>query len=244
MRRYIAAVKAQYRPQSNVYLRALRDGSFGREDFVETQVQFLSAVAFFSRPMAVLAGRLPRPEARLELLHSILEEHGEKGDSGLSHEDTFLTLLYRLGVDPASVDERALWPEVRTFNTALAGLCTLDDTLTALACLGMIEDLFDAIAPAIANAIVDRGFLRRDELVHYTAAEREQRSHAESFYEKLEGPYAVNARYAYMVEQGLDLGAYLLTNLYEGLYRARDRRATRKVRGPHSTATGWEFEPA
>jgi hypothetical protein len=34
----------------------LADGSFDREDFVETQIQFFFAVVFFSRPMMALAG--------------------------------------------------------------------------------------------------------------------------------------------------------------------------------------------
>ena len=68
MKQYIADLKRRLRPSDNPYLAALRDGSFDRDDFLETQIQFLFAVVFFSRPMAALAGRLPRPELRLALL--------------------------------------------------------------------------------------------------------------------------------------------------------------------------------
>ena len=44
----------------NPYFAALNDGSFEKDDFVETQVQFYFAVDFFSRPMAAVAARIPR----------------------------------------------------------------------------------------------------------------------------------------------------------------------------------------
>ena len=47
MRRFIADLKARLRPLDNVYLRSLRDGALNRDDFIETQVQFLFAVVFF-----------------------------------------------------------------------------------------------------------------------------------------------------------------------------------------------------
>ena len=75
LRREIERLKQRFTPANNDYLRALADGSFSREDFIETQIQFLFAVVFFSRPMEVLAGRLPRPEMRLSLLRNVSDEH-------------------------------------------------------------------------------------------------------------------------------------------------------------------------
>src|SRR5581483_11575602 len=106
MRSFIAALKKRLAPLENPYFRALRDGSMTREDFVETQVQFLNAVAFFSRPMAVLAARLPKADMRLDLLENVGDEHGH-GDLRFSHERTFLALLDRLGVNADEADRRA-----------------------------------------------------------------------------------------------------------------------------------------
>ena len=69
--RYLSTADVEALLDPQAVLAALADGSFSREDFVETQVQFLFAVVFFSRPMAVLAGRLPRPEQRLSLLENV-----------------------------------------------------------------------------------------------------------------------------------------------------------------------------
>lgn len=241
MRDYIAALKARCAVDQNPYFTALRDGSFSREDFVETQVQFLFAVVFFSRPMAVLAGRLPRPEQRLALLENVSDEHGE-GNLSLSHERTFLALLARLGVSPEDVDARALWPEVRAFNTVLGGVCMADDTYTGLATLGIIEDLFAGISARLGRAILDRGWLSPGELVHYATHEVLDVSHAEGFYRVIEGPWAAHPRHAYQIAQGLELGAYAFLRMYEDLHRARARRWTRAVRGPHSLADGWHLE--
>jgi pyrroloquinoline quinone (PQQ) biosynthesis protein C len=241
MRDYIASLKQRHGAPNNPYLRALLGGEMAREDFVETQVQFLFAVVFFSRPMAVLAGRLPRPELRLALLENVADEHGE-GNLSVSHERTFLALLARLGVGLDEVERRALWPEVRAFNTTLAGLCMLDDAYTGLAALGVIEDLFAGISSLIGRAIVARGWLREGELVHYKTHEQLDVSHAEGFYKDLDGPYAAHPRHAYQVQQGLELGAYAFLRLYEDLYRARARRWTRAVGGPHSLADGWYLD--
>ncbi len=243
MRAYIADLKRRCAVEENPYFKALEDGTFTREDFIETQVQFLFAVVFFSRPMAVLAGRLPRPEQRLSLLENVRDEHGD-GNLSLSHERTFLTLLARLGVTPDEVDRRALWPEVRAFNTALGGLCMADDGYTGLAALGIVEDLFAGISARLGRGIVARGWLAPGELVHYAAHEVLDVSHAEGFYKVIDGPYAAHPRHAYQVTQGLELGAYVFLRMYEDLYRARARRWHRDVRGPHSLADGWHLEGA
>ena len=241
MRKTIDALKLRHNALENPYLVALRDGSMSREDFVETQIQFLFAVVFFSRPMAALAGRLPRPQMRVPLLDNIRDEHGD-GRLTVCHENTFLELLARLGVARAEIDRRALWPEVRAFNTTLAGLCTLDDALTGLAALGIIEDMFAGISAAIGKGIAARGFLPVDHLVHYTTHESLDVQHAEGFYAGLYESYATHPRLRYEIDQGLELGAYIFMTMYEGLYRARARRWTREVRGPHSVADGWYVE--
>lgn len=240
MRKYLEALKQRTAPLDNTYLRALREGSLSREDFVETQVQFLFAVVFFSRPMAALAARMPRPEMRLALLDNVRDEHGS-GDLSLSHERTFLELLARFDVSREQVERRALWPEVRAFNTLLSGLCMLDDTSTAVAALGVIEDLFSSISADIGRSIVKRGWLKEEQVVHYPTHEELDVEHAEGFYRLVEPLYGVHPRHAYQIEQGLELGAYAFMGLYEGLYRARGRRALREVTGPHSLADGWHL---
>lgn len=241
MRNAIDSIKRRHDVQRNPYLVALVDGSMSREDFVETQIQFLFAVVFFSRPMAALAGRLPRPQMRIPLLENIRDEHGD-GHLTVCHENTFLELLERLGVERNDIDARALWPEVRAFNTTLTGLCSLDDALTGLSALGMIEDMFAGISATIGRGIVARGFLPESMIVHYTTHERLDVQHAEAFYSGLYENYASHPRLRYQIDQGLELGAYIFSTLYEGLYRARSRRVLREVRGPHSLADGWYVE--
>ena len=243
MQDVIDRVKRAHDPALNPYFRSLAGRTFDRDDFRETQIQFLFAVVFFSRPMSILAGRIGRPELRLSLLDNVGDEHGH-GDLSLSHERTFLTLLGRLGVTPAEIDARALWPEVRAFNTTLLGASSLDDTYTALAALGIIEDLFADISARLGRGILDNGWLGPDQIVHYAVHQELDEQHAEGFYGLLRGPYARHPRHAYQITQGLELGAYLFLRLYEDLYRARERRVQREVRGPHSLSDGWYLEEA
>jgi hypothetical protein len=242
MQDYVDGLRQRLAVRQLPYITALHDGSLAREDFVETQIQFFFAVVFFSRPMSALAGRLPRPELRLALFENIADEHGH-GSLRRSHEATFLDLLTRLGSSPADIERRALWPGVRAFNTALAGLCLLDDVPTALAALGMIEDLFAVVSARIGSGIVARGWLPAGEVVHYATHERLDEQHAEAFYRPLRGPYAQHPRARYQIEQGLELGGHLLVELYRHLHDERARRSLRTVAGPHSLADGWQLEP-
>ncbi|MBI3723838.1 iron-containing redox enzyme family protein [bacterium] len=237
MRAYVKDLKKRLRVAENPYLRSLVDGSLSREDFAETQVQFYFAVTFFSRPMAVLAGRLPRADLRLVLLENVGDEHGH-GNLSLSHEQTFLAFLERLGVSTEYVESRAMWPEVRAFNTLLAGLCMLDDTETGLAALGVIEDLFSEISSVIGRALVARGWFTKDKVVHYATHEQLDVEHAEGFYRPLLAAYEKDPRSAYQIQQGLELGSYIFLRMYEDLHRARERRWTRGVGGAHSLAAG------
>jgi pyrroloquinoline quinone (PQQ) biosynthesis protein C len=241
MRDFIADLKTSSQILSNRYVTALADGSLSREDFVETQIQFFFAVVFFSRPMMALAGRLPRAEMRMGILENVYDEHGH-GKLRLSHERTFLSLLARLGVSLDDIELRGLWPCVRQFNTTLAGVCTLDDTFTAIATLGFIEDCFATISAKIGRGIVDRGFLSAEQIRHYTTHQDLDEEHAEGFYRLLREPYAAHPRHRYQIEQGLLLGCHAFNGLYEGLYAARAERMMRPVGGPHSLAEGWYLD--
>ncbi|MFP2925565.1 TenA family transcriptional regulator [Pyxidicoccus sp. 3LG] len=223
LRHHIAGLKAEWNALEWPYLRALRDGSFGREDFVETQLQFFGAVSHFSRPMALLASRLPRPDQRLPLVENVFDEHG-RGDLGHGHEQTFLLLLQRLGADMNRVRRCASWPEVRAFNAALTGVASFDTPLTGFAVFGIIEDLFSGISLELGRGIVSRGWLAASDVAHYPTHATLDEEHAEGFYRQLDGPYGEDARTAEEIEQGIALGGHLFQRLYEDLYRGRGRR--------------------
>src|SRR5437588_12081256 len=80
----------------NPYLQALRDGSMTLEGFRRSQEQFFFAVSFFPRPMAALVGRIPNPKARLDILHNLVEEHGEFNEE-FFHHTTFQRFLRTIG---------------------------------------------------------------------------------------------------------------------------------------------------
>ena len=50
--------------RDNPYFAALRDGSFDRDDFIETQIAFSLQVTFFNRAMLIAASRIGLPERR------------------------------------------------------------------------------------------------------------------------------------------------------------------------------------
>lgn len=209
---------------ANPYFASLNDGSFSRDDFVETQMQFYFAVVFFGRPMAVLAAKIPNARLRVNVLRNVWEEHGE-GHDGESHGSTFLCLLDRLGgIAQADVDARVLWPEVRSFNTMLTGACVNDDYLVGVGVMGMIERMFSEISGWIGAGIVARGWLSPEQLVHYNLHQELDVKHADDFFSVLQEPFARDQASRYLIEQGLRLGAFAFNRFYQDLYAARQRR--------------------
>ena len=81
-----AAILKRINILHNPYLEALADGSMTPECFRRTQEQFFFAVTFFPRPMAALVGRIADPRQRLEILHNLVEEHGEFQEQFFHHD--------------------------------------------------------------------------------------------------------------------------------------------------------------
>jgi len=58
MRDIIDNILQEINYRENPYFVSIRERSFAKDDFVETQIQFFMAVIFFSRPMAALAAKM------------------------------------------------------------------------------------------------------------------------------------------------------------------------------------------
>jgi pyrroloquinoline-quinone synthase len=201
----------------NEYLRALEEGTMTVQGFRRTQEQFYFAVVFYPRPMAALAARLPEPEDRVEVLHNLVEEHGDFRE-GAFHKNTFRAFLESIGSEPGALSKAAVWPELRAFNAALAASCALDEVEAGAACMGIIELAFAGVSSRIGAAALRRGWVPEGKLAHYSLHASLDLRHAEDFFKILEPAWA-DPRRRYYVSQGLELGAYLFNRLYADLHR-------------------------
>src|SRR5687768_9595449 len=160
-----------------------------QEAFRRTQEQFFFAVTFFPRPMAALVGRIPNPRSRLDILHNLVEEHGEFREE-LFHHTTFQTFLRRLGCEPAKSEKLPLWPALRAFNAVLTASCVLDELEVGVGCMGIIEHAFADVSAVIGRGVVDRGWVKAEELVHYATHAQIDERHAEEFFAVVEPCWA------------------------------------------------------
>jgi len=202
----------------NPYLEALQDGSMSLDCFRRTQEQFFFAVTFFPRPMAALVGRISDPRLRLDILHNLVEEHGEFQEQCF-HHTTFQQFLRSIGSHPEKLEGTPLWPALRAFNSVLTAACVLDELEVGVGCMGIIEYAFAGISAAIGGAVVRRGWVEADKLVHYKLHAAIDERHAEEFFAVIE-PHWDDPRRRYFIEQGLELGAYVFDRLYRDLYAA------------------------
>lgn len=202
----------------NPYLEGLTDGSMTRECFRRTQEQFFFAVTFFPRPMAALVGRISDPRQRLDILHNLVEEHGEFQEQ-FFHHTTFQKFLHTLGSHPEKLGSLPVWPALRAFNSVLTASCVLDELEVGVACMGIIEHAFAGISATIGKAVVQRGWVAADRLVHYKLHAEIDERHAEEFFAVIE-PIWDDERRRYYIEQGLEQGAYIFDRLYRDMYVA------------------------
>lgn len=210
------AVLGRCRILDNPYFAALRDGSMPLECFRRTQEQFFFAVTFFPRPMAALVGRIPDPRLRLDVLHNLVEEHGEFQEQSF-HHTTFQQFLRSLGSNPERLKNEPVWPVLRAFNSVLTASCVLDEMEVGVACMGIIEYAFAGISAVIGETVVERGWIPADRLVHYKLHAEIDERHAEEFFAVIE-PNWDDKRRRYFIEQGLELGGYIFDRLYRDLY--------------------------
>lgn len=212
------AILARVKMLHNPYLEALQDGSMTLECFRRTQEQFFFAVTFFPRPMAALVGRIPDPRARLDILHNLVEEHGEFQEQ-FFHHTTFQQFLRTIGNAPEKLEAIPVWPALRAFNSVLTASCVMDELEVGIACMGIIEYAFAGISALIGKAVVQRGWVPADRLVHYKLHAEIDERHAEEFFAVVESLWD-DERRRYYIEQGLELGAYIFDRLYRDMYAA------------------------
>lgn len=200
------------------YVRGAVDGSLSQHDFVQTQLQFFFAVEAYPHFLSVLAARSKSPGSRRVLEENVRDEVGA-GQSAQSHAHTFRGLLEKLGITAAETDATARWACVDAFNAGVREACTTAPEESGLATVAAIEDLFTTISRDLGEAIVNRGWLARDEVVHYNAHERPDRAHADALYRELD--LVTGEAAGTNVTRGLQTGVTLMTDLYAGLLRGR-----------------------
>jgi pyrroloquinoline-quinone synthase len=199
----------------NRYFRLLQSGEMSLESFRRSQQQFYFAVDYFSRPMSALIMRMPSGEERLGILENIVEEHGNF-HLDMFHESTFRQFLHAIGGIGERPDAESMGPAVHAFNATIMSACLSDDVRTGIACLGIIEYAFADISSLIGGAVVLRGWLGEDELVHYKLHKEIDKQHAADFFELLQSDWQTN-RGRLQISRGLRLGAYAFDCLYRDL---------------------------
>jgi len=210
--------------QKNKYFTSLNQERFDKDDFIETQKQFYYAVTFFSRPMGVLAARIPTPQMRLEIVRNFWEEHGE-GNFDKIHQTTFAELLNRMdGTTLEEIESSHLSPYLRVFNTVLVGTCTLEDYRIGIAMMGIIEYMFSDISGMIGRGIIKNGWLTDETIIHYDIHEVLDVKHSKDFFDVIKKDWETSDENKYLIKQGLELGATIFNGLYRDLYESRYKR--------------------
>lgn len=200
----------------NPYFAALSNGQMSKEEFCASQEKFYFAVAYFSRPMAQLISRIPNPHHRLDILHNIVEEHGDFIPDKF-HQTTFQKFLKTLGSDVEKVVCGNSSPAVDAFNTSLMGICCSQPIEMGITCLGIIEYAFAEISAFIGKSLLDRGWIAKEKLVHYNEHADLDKEHANEFFALVEDD-CEKPEIRKHITAGLELGAYIFDRLYRDLH--------------------------
>ena len=206
----------------NSYFSGLASGEMDLECFRLTQEQFFFAVTFFPRPMAALVAKIPDPKMRLDILHNVVEEHGEFNVDEF-HHTTFQRFLKSIGSDVSPLEDQSqwsLWAPVRAFNSWLTTSCVLDELEVGVACLGIQEYIFSDASAIIGKAVVENGWVSEEELIHYKLHAEIDKRHAEEIFAVVEPKWE---SHRYFIDQGLELGAYIFDRMFRDLLSFAER---------------------
>ncbi len=196
----------------NPYFLNLDDHSTTLKQFQDSQIQFYFAVLHFARPMMALVSRMPDPQRRLDILHNVVEEHGDF-DNKAFHETTFRAFLNSIGVEEDPRKTAHLGSEVLAFNRCLDGVCNLGSIEEAVGCLGIIEFAFADISAFIGRMVVDRGWIKSNELVHYKLHSEIDKRHAQELFDAISLEWN-DPQVRAQAEDGMRLGVYIFNQLY------------------------------
>jgi pyrroloquinoline-quinone synthase len=205
---------------SNPYFTALKDGSMSQEDFRASQEQFYFAVRYFPRPMAALISRMSDSIQRIDLLHNIVEEHGDFRQEQF-HQNTFRKFLASIGGRSPDQPGVTMGPAVHAFNNVLMAACLSNEIPIGVCCLGIIEHAFANVSAFIGKTVVERGWVAAANLTHYALHAELDVRHAEEFFVIVESVWDKADGQA-AIRQGLELGAYAFDQLYRNLIPWRD----------------------
>lgn len=109
-------------------------------------------------------------------------------------------------------------PDVMAFNTMLMGASLSNDPLVAIGCLGIIEYAFADISAQIGQTVIQRGWVTKEDLTHYSLHAEIDKRHSEEFFAIAE-PHVNTPEDREKILAGLKLGAYIFNRLYEDLYQ-------------------------
>lgn len=195
------------------YFSSLLNGKMTKEHFIHTQKAFYHAVSYFSRPMCLLASRIPSTSARMDLIENIYEEHGEM-DPESFHENTFKKWLQRL--QPGSEMELPLVPCIDSFNSALMGVSQTDPVEKGICCLGIIEYMFSHISKLLAESVVQLHWISHQNLIHYNLHADLDIKHAQDLFEIVDK--LPNSNIDSCLE-GIRLGSFIFARLFDDLFQ-------------------------
>lgn len=194
------------------FFQTLHSHEMSLKQFQKTQQQFFFAVDYFSRPMAALVSRLPEHAQRITILENIMEEHGDM-DSAKYHSNTFKQFLNSIGTSMVDIKES---PIVLAFNLDLMGVSISEEPYVAIGAFGIIEYAFADISADIGTTVVERGWVEKEDLVHYSLHAKLDKKHAEEFFAIVE-PHLNDPVKKDQFQRGLELGAYVFHKLYDDL---------------------------
>ena len=197
------------------FFMSLLNGTMDKEKFKETQINFLDAVEFFSRPMFIISSKLDSYEDRCRIIENILDEHGN-GEIGNAHGNTFRQYLVSLGVTEKQINNRKPNKAVLEYNKTLIKCSTKKSTMRSIAMMGIIEERYSKISATIVKEILKKKWISKDRLYHYSLHEELDVEHAQGFYNIIKGGWKdINSKEE--IKKGLTLGNSMILNLYNGI---------------------------
>jgi len=214
---YINKLKNDTPIATQIYFSRLLDGSMSFELFKNSQINFYSAVCYFSRPMLLLCSRIENYADRLIILENIIDEHGN-GDIKDSHGETYKNYLLNLGAKEKDINKTFNHSAVSNFYSIIDKTVESDNIETAIAMFGIIEDRYTEISSSISTSLINNNWLKKNQLSHYVIHKELDIYHAEQFYKLVRHKWTEEICRDNIIK-GLKLGNTIIFDIFNNLLK-------------------------
>lgn len=210
----------QAQVEKHPLFRKVHEGDLNEHQVKYIALQIYHVVKHFPRFLSAILTNMDRYELRMPLVENLFEEHGKMNPQYV-HLETYKKFLYAIRVTEQEMIACTPHVGVIAYNRGVTDLCLHYHCAEGLGALGAIEEIVARVSPIVASFTTANYASKKESVVHFSDHETLDITHANEIYQVASVFYEGITKN--FVEQGLRLGLYYHTKLYDDILKEAEK---------------------